>query len=131
MTRQHSDGRPLGELLGDLASQTGTLIQKEVQLAKAEILEKAKNLGKHAGAVGAGGVIAHAGLLALTAALIIGLGNVMPLWLSALVVGLVAVVAGYALVRAGTNAIAREDLTPRETIETIREDKTWLKEQMR
>ena len=94
MTRGHSDERSLGALFGDLASQNGTLVKKEVQLAKTEILEKTKDLGKHAGKVVAGGVIAHVGLLALTAALIIGLGSVMPRWLSALFGAEIATQAG-------------------------------------
>lgn len=129
--QQRLDDRSLGDLFSKLASQTGVLVRKEVQLATAEMTDKAKSLGKDAALVAAGGVVAHVGLLALTAALVVGLGNVVPLWLSALIVGAVAVVAGYALVQAGLSAMKRVDLTPHETIETLKEDQAWVKEQIK
>ena len=131
LTQNRWDDRSLGELFSELASQTGTLVRQEVQLAKTEMADKAKKLGRDAALMGAGGVVAHVGLLALTAALVIGLGKVMPLWLSALVVGLVAVGAGYALFQAGMSAMKRVDLTPHETIETLKEDQAWAKNQMK
>jgi uncharacterized membrane protein YqjE len=131
LTQNNWDNRSLGELFSELASQTGTLVRQEVQLAKTEMADKAKSLGRDAAFMGAGGVLAHVGLLALTAALVIGLGNVMPLWLSALVVGLVAVGGGYALFQTGLSAIKRVDLTPHETIETLKEDQAWARNQMK
>jgi hypothetical protein len=36
---------------------------------------------------------------------------------------------GYFLVRKGLDALKQEDLAPRETIETLKEDKEWAKDQ--
>ena len=55
----------------------------------------------------------------------------MPLWASALLVGVVVAVVGYLLVRRGLEALKREDFTPRETIETLKEDQQWAKDQTR
>jgi hypothetical protein len=79
--------------------------------------------------IGAGGALAYAGLLALMAALIIGLGQVIPMWLSALIVGLVVVGVGYMLIQRGLTALKNIDPTPRQTLETLQEDKEWAKEQ--
>ena len=57
--------------------------------------------------------MAYTGLLAILAAVIILLNAVMPLWLAALVVGVVVAIAGYLLVRKGFDALKREDFTPR------------------
>jgi xanthine/uracil permease len=79
--------------------------------------------------IGAGGALAYAGLLALIAALIIGLGELIPLWLSALIVGLVVVGIGYMLIQRGLTALKRIDPKPQQTIQTLQEDKEWVKEQ--
>ena len=128
---QPRDQRSLGELFSELTNEITTLVRQEMQLAKTEMTQKASSAGKDVGMIGAGGALAYAGLLALIAALIIGLGEFIPMWLSALIVGLVVVVIGYVLIRRGLNALKNLDPTPRQTIETLKEDKEWVKEQTR
>lgn len=128
MQRQE-DPRSLGELFAELASETTNLVRQEIALAKTEITQKATSAGKDVGMIGAGGALAYAGLLALMAALIIGLGQVIPMWLSALLVGLVVVGIGYMLIQRGLTALKNIDPTPRQTLETLQEDKEWAKEQ--
>ena len=126
---QGRDDRPLGELFAELAQETTTLVRHEVNLAKVEMSEKASRAGKHVGFLAAGGAVAYAGLLAVLAAAIILLNAVMPLWVAALLVGLVVAIAGYLLVRKGLDALKREDFTPRQTMETLKEDQQWAKDQ--
>jgi Flp pilus assembly protein TadB len=126
---QSRDNRSLGELFSELAQETSTLVRQEVTLAKTEVSDKASRAGKHVGILAAGGALAYAGLLAILAAVIVLLNMVMPLWVAALLVGLVAVVVGYLLVRRGLDALKREDFAPRETIETLKEDQRWAKDQ--
>ena len=128
---QGRDDRSLGELFSELAQKTTTLVRHEVNLAKVEMGEKASRAGKHVGFLAAGGAVAYAGLLAILAAVIILLNDVMPLWLAALVVGLVVAAVGYFLIRRGLDALKREDFTPRETMETLKEDQQWAKDQTR
>lgn len=54
-------------------TRTGILIRKEVELATTEMSGKLKVAGTQAGIVAAGGALAHAGLLVLLAAIVIGL----------------------------------------------------------
>jgi hypothetical protein len=128
---QSRDNRSLGELFSELAQETSTLVRQEVNLAKTEMSDKASRAGKHVGVLAAGGALAYAGLLAVLAGIIALLSNVMPLWASALLVGILVAVVGYLLVRRGLDALKREDFTPRETIETLKEDKQWAKDQAR
>ena len=51
-------------------------------------------------------------------------------WISALVVGLVVAGVGYFLVQKGLSALKREELAPTQTIQTIKEDAEWVKEQV-
>lgn len=128
MQRQE-DTRSLGELFSELANETTMLVRQEIQLARTEMTQKATRAGKDVGMIGAGGALAYAGLLALIAALIIGLGELIPLWLSALIVGLVVVGVGYLLIQRGLTALKQIDPVPQQTIQTLQEDKEWVKEQ--
>ena len=131
MQQSRDDNRSLGELFSELAQETSTLVRQEVTLAKTEMSHKASRAGKHIGVLAAGGAVAYAGLLALLAGVIVLLDNVMPLWASALLVGVVVAIVGYLLVRRALDALKREDFAPRETIETLREDQQWAKYQTR
>lgn len=131
MMQERKEERSLGELFGELARETGNLVRQEVELAKTELTQKASQVGKDAGVIGAGGAIAYAGFLVLLAAMILGLGEFLPLWVSALVVGLVVGAIGYFMIQKGRSDLKRADLTPRETIKSLKEDTEWAKEQLK
>ena len=129
---ESKDDRSLGELFADLARESSTLLRQEVQLAKTELSQKVSQLGKDAASVAIGGLVAYAGLLAILAALIIGLAAAgLPWWAAALLVGIIVAGIGYALIQRGLTALKREDLAPRKTIESLQEDAQWAKEQVR
>ena len=130
---QSNDNRSLGELFAELAQETSTLVRQEVTLAKVEVSEKASRAARHLGILAAGGALAYAGLLAIIAGVIYLVAeiDVVPLWLAALLVGLVVAIVGYLLVRKGLDALKREDFTPRQTMETLKEDQQWAKDQTR
>jgi hypothetical protein len=125
------DNRPLGDLFSDLATEMSNLVRQEVALAKLEISQKAKHVGKNVGYLAIGGAVAYAALLAIIAAVIMLLGRALPDWAAALIVG--AVVGGIAwlLIGKAMMALQQTDLTPRETVETLKEDATWMKEQIK
>jgi putative superfamily III holin-X len=129
--RDSKNDRSLGELFSELAQDTSTLVRQEMTLAKTEMSQKASRVGKDVGFLAAGGAVAYAGLLAVLAGIIVLLGQIIPMWLSALLVGLVVAGVGYFLVRKGLDALKREELAPRQTIETIKEDGQWAKDQTR
>ena len=130
---EQKDERSLGELFGELGQQTSILVRDEIRLAKMEMTNKAAEASKKMGLVGAGGVVAHAGLLAVLAGIIAILAETeaLPLWGSAFLVGFVSVAAGYVMTRVGVTALKRMDLMPRETVATLKEDKLWAQSQMR
>ena len=122
---------PLGDLLGDLATNMSNLVRQEVALAKVEITQKATYVGRNVGYLVIGGAVAYAALLAIIAAIIMLLAKVMPHWGSALIVGAVVGAIGWMLVGKAMAALQQTDLTPRETVETLKEDATWMKQQIK
>lgn len=130
---------------------------ENLNAVKGEASTKAKIMGAAAGLYGAGGAIALLGLGALTGALILALDGVMPNWAAALLVGALYLLIAYLLYRSGKGRMSKatpllspstidrvkssygelaerrkarvvEALpVPEQTIETLKEDKEWLK----
>ena len=122
--------RPLGELLGDLVNETTTLVRNEVALAKVEITQKATKVGRNIGALVVGGAIAYAALLAIGAAIILLLARVMPAWVAAGIVGLIVAGVAWLMISKAITELQRMDLKPQETVESLKEDAQWIKDQI-
>lgn len=130
--QKEGDDRSLADLFAELARETSTLVRQEVDLAVSELTDKIATAGKSAAALVVGGVIAHTGLLALVAALILMLEVAgMPLWVAALVVGIAAAAGGYLLVKQARAAMMRTDLVPRRAVRSLHEDADLVKERVR
>lgn len=130
--------RSIGQLLKELRDETTTLLRQEVDLAKAEMSEKASRTGKNLGSLAVGGGVAFLGALALLAAVTYGLTSILnqfmsvgvAIWLAPLIVGLVLAAIGYSLVQKALAALKQESLTPQRTTQTLQENKEWLKARM-
>lgn len=116
------EDRPLTSLLADLAGSMTALVTKEVELAKAELMEKAAEAGRGAGQILCGGAFAFCGLLLLLAAATLGLAHVMAPWAAALVVGGAVILLGLALIMAGRAKLKALTLQPRRTLNNLRAD---------
>ena len=128
---QVRDERSLGDLFSDLSRETTTLVRKEVQLAKAELTQSATEAARGIGMLVAGGAVAYAGLLFLLLAIVFGLIEAgWDPWVSALVVGLVVVAIGAILVLRARESLKPANLAPQKTVETLKEDAGWAKEQI-
>jgi xanthine/uracil permease len=128
---QLRDERSLGDLFSDLSRETTTLVRQEVQLAKAELTQSATEAARGIGMLVAGGAVAYAGLFFLLLAIVFGLIDAgWDAWLSALVVGLVVVAIGAVLVLRARESLKPANLAPQKTVETLKEDAAWAKEQI-
>jgi len=128
---QQRDERSLGDLFSDLSRESTTLVRQEVQLAKAELTQSATEAARGIGMLVAGGAVAYAGLLFVLLAIVYGLIEAgWDAWLSALVVGLVVVAIGAILVLRARESLKPANLAPRRTVETLKEDQEWAKEQI-
>lgn len=120
------DARSLGDLFSDLSREIGTLVRNELALARAEMGAKLSRVGRHAGMLALGAVVALAGLFTLAAALVLILVQAgMPAWGAALLVGLGLAAVGALVATNALAALRNEDLTPTETIETLKETTAW------
>ena len=123
-----TDNRTLGEMFTELTRSTRTLIQQEVQLTKTELAEKASMMGRGAALVLGGGLLVYGGFLTLMAAVVLGLVAVgMAPWAAALLGAALLLLLGGLLVRAGFHELRPRKFTPRQTIDSFKEDVRWLR----
>lgn len=122
--------RSIGELFTELAGETSTLVRQEIDLARVELTQKASDIGKNAAWLSVGGVVGLVGVLAVTAALILILAKFMEPWLAAVLVGGAFLIAAGVMVMSALKALKETDLAPRQTVETLKEDTQWLKNQI-
>ena len=125
------DNKPLGDLFSDLATEMSNLVRQEVALAKVEVSQKAKYVGRNVGYLVVGGAVAYAALLAIIAAIIMLLDKVLPNWGAALLVGVLVAGIGWLLIGKALSALQQADMTPRETVETLKEDAAWMKQRIK
>lgn len=125
-----SEERSVGELFGQLTQDMGLLVRQEVKLAKTEMSEKISRTAGSVASIGVGVFIAYIGALAISAAVILGLVQIgLAPWLAALIIGLILAAAGYAMLQGALQNLRRTNLAPTRTIETLKDDVQWAKEQ--
>ena len=130
MDEQHTqlEDRPIGDLVRQLSDQTTTLVRQEIELAKAEMTAKGKQVGMGAGAFGAAGLVGLYAVGAVTACLILALSTAVAGWLAALIVGVVyAIVAGVLALVGKKKTQAGTPPLPERAISSTKEDVEWAK----
>ena len=130
VVRQDREKMSTADLVGDLLRGTSNLLSLEIALAKTELSQKASRVGKNVGFLAAGGLIAYAGFLALLGTIVAILAALgLPVWLSALIVSVIVLAVGGFLVYSGLKTLQQEQIAPQRTLDTLREDQEWLKDQ--
>lgn len=121
----------IAQLLGNLIADGQILVRKEFELARQEITQEVDKARQGAISLGIGIGIASVGSLFLLLALAHGLAALfdIQLGLAYLIVGLVMTIIGGVLLVTGSNRLKQVDPIPHETIDSVRKDVTWLKEQ--
>lgn len=118
-----------GELVKQLSNQLSTLIRKELDLAKTELTEKGKVAGMGAGMFGGAGVAGLLALGSLTALVILLLDKAMDTWVATLLVTLIWGAVAAVLAMAGRDRVRAATPPAEETVETVKEDVQWAKNQ--
>jgi hypothetical protein len=120
--------RPIGQVAKDLTSDLALLMRQELELAKAEMVEKGRTAVPGIGMFGGAGIVALCAAGALTAFLILVLSLFLADWAAALIVGAVLSAVAFVLVQQGKERVADAGKpVPEQTIETVKEDVEWAK----
>lgn len=118
-------------LLRDLADDTRTLVQQEIELAKMEATRTAKRLAVDGAWIGAGAALIAVGGLCLVLALALGLGALLDsYWLGTLITGGLLFLVGGLMAWKGLRDLGSGGFTPDHTVESLHEDKEWAQREV-
>jgi hypothetical protein len=127
-----SSNRSIPELFSDAVGQLAKLVGNEFELARAELSEKAGQVGRAAAMIGAGAVILMPALVlllfAISGALVRG-GFSEPV--AHLLTGGGAALISIALIATGVNRLSGDALKPSVTLDQVQRDKIAAKEMVR
>jgi hypothetical protein len=130
-----SEARPLVGLFSDLWRYTTELIREEGMLATAEMSRKASQVGSGVGWAGAGAAITLSGLILLLAAAAVFIARFLPPdvagWLAPLLVGGFVFIVGLLVLAKARSDLKAENLAPRRTAHSLRQDVELAKEHLR
>lgn len=120
----------LGDLVGRMTNDVGKLVSTQIELAKVEIKEEVRRAGKGVGMVGGGGLAGWFALLLVSMGIAFGIGNAMDSvgW-GFVLVGVVYAAIAAVLVLKGKQQITSATPVAEQTIESIKEDVEWARQQ--
>lgn len=134
MTGGREDGRGIGSLLRELADGGAALIRQELRLARTEVTAMVRAVGVGTALTSSGAVLTLLGTFAVFTGLIMLAGDQWlrdRYWLAALIGAVIAGgIAGW-MARRGASHLSPRRLLPDETVATLKEDKEWLKRQLK
>lgn len=121
----------VADLISGLVSDAQHLVRREIDLAKREVAIEVDKVKQGAVALGIGAGVAIIGALLLGHMLVYLVQTLtgLSLWLSYLIVGGLFAIGGGLLLMQGIKRMKDVDPVPRETIESVRKDVQWIKEQ--
>jgi len=127
----NASDRSLGELLSEMTSGFSTLVRKEIDLARVEIKDEVRQAGKAGGMLGAAAFMAHLGALVLALALGLALADALDLeaWLGLFIMAVIVLGVAAVLGTQGRNKLQQINAVPQQTVQTLKEDVQWVKQQ--
>jgi uncharacterized membrane protein YqjE len=129
MTTQN--GRSVPEVLQDIVGNIEEIIRSEFRLAKAEVREEATTAAPPLKMIVIGAGIGFYALGFLLFTLVMGLATVVATWLAALIVGAVLGLIGLVLITTASKRLKQVNAVPERTIETMKENVQWAKNQIK
>lgn len=118
----------LGELFGEMTSNLSTLMRQEIELAKVEAKEELGRAGKGAGMFAGAGLAGWLALVFLSFALAWLLDQGMNTALAFAIVGVLWAIVGAVLAMRAKAEMKKVEPLP-TTVQTLKEDVRWAKEQ--
>jgi len=123
--------RAFSDVFQNIVQNVQEIVGSEVRLAKTEIREEAVKAKSSAAMLGTGAVIALFAVFFLLLTVVYALALVLPGWAAALIVGgALAIAAGFVLM-AGRTRLRQIHPTPERTVETLKENVAWTRQQIK
>ena len=139
LTPKPDNNESLPALVGRLGDDVMQLFDTKISLLKVEIKEEMSAVAKSGALIAAGGIIAAIGFALLNVAIAFGISTLFAgtnlsqpaqYAIGFLTTGLLYVIVGAIIVTAMKNRLAKQHLVPDRTVEELRKDKQWLKNEI-
>jgi uncharacterized membrane protein YqjE len=127
---EESSGRSISGMMKDIGAGIRDIVRSEIKLAKVELADTAGRVRSASIMLGGGGILGIYAIGFILLAAFFALEIVLPAWLAALILGgllFIGAAVGIASGRARLKTIRG----PRQTMQTMKEDLQWIKEQAR
>jgi uncharacterized membrane protein YqjE len=131
-----SDSNPtpsqgVGSLVSGVIDDLQSLVRGEVQLAKTELKEDAREIGSGAAMIAAGALVGLVGFIFLMLGVTYLLNKSIEMWLAAGIVGLVLIALAAIVAMSGKGKLSAANLKPQQTIDSMKENKEWANRQIK
>jgi uncharacterized membrane protein YqjE len=120
--------RSFSDVLQDIVRNVQEIVRSEVRLAKTEIREEAVKAKSSVAMLGAGAVAAIFAVLFLLLTVVYALALVVPSWAAALIVGAGLAIAAGVMLMTGIKQFKQIHPRPERTVESIKENIEWAKQ---
>jgi len=121
--------RPMAEVFRDIIGNVQEMVRSEVRLARVEIRDEASKTARAGALLAAGAVLAMIAGVFLLVCVAQLLDLIMPDWAAALVVALALGIPAAILISKGRDRLKVP--VPEKTIENVKENVEWMKNQTR
>jgi len=125
------NGRSMDEVLQDIVANIQEIFRSEFRLAKVEIQQQATVATRSAVPLIIGALLGLYALGFLLLAAVHALSIVVDPWLASLIVGAAVLAISLALISVGKNRLKQLKVVPEKTVETVKENMQWAKQQIR
>ena len=129
-TDTNSDSDTIGGLLSGLLRDVQQMVRGEMALARAEIKDDVSTIRTSITSLAMAALFCLTGFILLMLGVTYVLNLYMRMWVAAGIVGLVLLAIGGMLAMAARKKLSAASLKPDQTIDSLKETKTWAQQQM-
>jgi uncharacterized membrane protein YqjE len=126
-SRNESRDRPMSDVIKDIIANVQDMVRSEIRLAKAELREETSRTMASAKLLGIGAGLGFFAIAFVLATVALLLAMVMPMWGATLILGIVLGIGAAVMVSKGRANLSVP--TPRKTIDNVKENVEWMKNQ--
>ena len=130
-TSAKSGARTFSQILQEIVSHLAEIVRSEIRLARVEVRQDFAKVTKASAFLLIGAVFALYALGFVLLGVMYALAATIAPWLAAVTVGLGVGLLAAILLVVGRTKIKQADLKPDKTIQSVQENVTWMKKQVR
>jgi uncharacterized membrane protein YqjE len=120
----------IGSLISGLVQDLQEMVRGEITLARAEVRDDLSTASKGLSSLAGAALVGVTGFIFLMLGVTYLLNQYMRMWIAAGAVGIALLVIAAIFARIGKSRLSATSLKPDQTIDSLKEDREWAKQQM-